>query len=106
MQIGIVGLGRMGGNMARRLRRGGAEVIGFDADKSTAAALASNVVALACFDAVESPPALVARTTVCLFSEVTRKMPNVVAPLVSGLTAGIVTSVKVKSPLSLGPLFR
>jgi len=30
MQIGMVGLGRMGGNMAERLRRGGHEVIGYD----------------------------------------------------------------------------
>ena len=30
MQIGMVGLGRMGANMAERLRRGGHEVIGFD----------------------------------------------------------------------------
>ena len=30
MQIGIVGLGRMGGNMVERLRRGGHEVIGYD----------------------------------------------------------------------------
>src|SRR5262249_30686752 len=40
MQIGIIGLGRMGGNMARRLRRGGVEVIGFDADPATGASLA------------------------------------------------------------------
>ena len=57
MQIGIVGLGRMGGNMARRLRRGGAEVIGFDADKSTAAALASEGVV----EATESIVALAKR---------------------------------------------
>jgi 6-phosphogluconate dehydrogenase len=30
MRIGFVGLGRMGGNMAERLRRGGHEVIGYD----------------------------------------------------------------------------
>jgi 6-phosphogluconate dehydrogenase len=30
MRIGIVGLGRMGGNMAERLRRGGHEVVGYD----------------------------------------------------------------------------
>ncbi|MBT2226381.1 phosphogluconate dehydrogenase (NAD(+)-dependent, decarboxylating) [Nonomuraea sp. NEAU-A123] len=30
MQIGMVGLGRMGGNMAERLRRGGHEVVGYD----------------------------------------------------------------------------
>ena len=30
MQLGMVGLGRMGANMAERLRRGGQEVIGYD----------------------------------------------------------------------------
>ena len=40
MNIGIVGLGRMGGNMARRLARGGVKVAGFDPDSSTATALA------------------------------------------------------------------
>ena len=30
MQIGMIGLGRMGGNMAKRLRDGGHEVVGFD----------------------------------------------------------------------------
>ena len=32
MQLGIVGLGRMGGNMARRLMRGGHEIVGYAAD--------------------------------------------------------------------------
>ncbi len=40
MQIGIVGLGRMGGNMARRLARGGAGVIAWDMDAAARAALA------------------------------------------------------------------
>ena len=44
MQIGLVGLGRMGGNMARRLARGGVEVVGFDTDASTSAALAAERV--------------------------------------------------------------
>jgi 6-phosphogluconate dehydrogenase len=52
MQIGIVGLGRMGGNMARRLARGGVEVIGFDADAQAAAALAGEGV-------LEAAPSLV-----------------------------------------------
>ncbi|MEU8193394.1 phosphogluconate dehydrogenase (NAD(+)-dependent, decarboxylating) [Microbispora amethystogenes] len=34
MQIGMIGLGRMGGNMAERLRRGGHEVVGYDRDPS------------------------------------------------------------------------
>lgn len=39
MQIGIVGLGRMGGNMAQRLLRDGHEVFGFDLDAGARAAL-------------------------------------------------------------------
>ena len=39
MRIGMVGLGRMGGNMARRLAKGGIEVTGFDPDAAARAAL-------------------------------------------------------------------
>jgi 6-phosphogluconate dehydrogenase len=35
VEIGIVGLGRMGGNMAERLRRGGHTVVGYDRSAST-----------------------------------------------------------------------
>jgi len=38
MEIGIVGLGRMGANMARRLARGGARVIACDHDRAARAA--------------------------------------------------------------------
>jgi 6-phosphogluconate dehydrogenase len=41
MRIGMIGLGKMGGNMARRLRRGGIEVVGFDRDPAVAAGLAA-----------------------------------------------------------------
>ena len=34
MEIGLIGLGKMGGNMAERLRRGGHTVIGFDRSES------------------------------------------------------------------------
>ena len=40
LSLGLVGLGRMGGNMARRLSRGGVRVVGFDATTGSAAALA------------------------------------------------------------------
>jgi 6-phosphogluconate dehydrogenase len=39
MQIGLIGLGKMGGNMARRLRRSGIEVVGHDRDPAVATAL-------------------------------------------------------------------
>ncbi|MEO3786321.1 phosphogluconate dehydrogenase (NAD(+)-dependent, decarboxylating) [Actinocorallia sp. B10E7] len=34
MELGLIGLGKMGGNMAERLRRGGHTVIGYDRDPS------------------------------------------------------------------------
>ncbi|WP_127126400.1 phosphogluconate dehydrogenase (NAD(+)-dependent, decarboxylating) [Georgenia sp. SYP-B2076] len=48
MHIGMVGLGRMGGNMAERLRAGGIEVTGYDANpaNSEVATLADLVAAL------------------------------------------------------------
>jgi 6-phosphogluconate dehydrogenase len=39
MRIGMVGLGRMGGNMARRLLRGGHEVVGYATDAAAIAQL-------------------------------------------------------------------
>jgi len=39
MQLGIIGLGRMGGNIARRLMRGDHEVVAYDRDQSIASAL-------------------------------------------------------------------
>jgi 6-phosphogluconate dehydrogenase len=49
MQIGFVGLGRMGGNMVERLRRGGHEVVGYDrnpavSEVASLAALISKLV--------------------------------------------------------------
>jgi len=40
MEIGVVGLGRMGANMARRMARGGARVVAFDRDAAARAQLA------------------------------------------------------------------
>lgn len=47
MRLGLVGLGKMGGNMAERLRRAGHEVIGYDRDPalSAVASLAELVTA-------------------------------------------------------------
>ena len=45
MDIGIVGLGRMGGNMARRLARGGVRVTGFDVDPLARDTLAADAIA-------------------------------------------------------------
>ena len=40
MQIGVIGLGRMGGNIVRRLMRGGHECVVFDANAAVVQALA------------------------------------------------------------------
>ena len=40
MKIGLIGLGKMGGNMARRLRRNGIGVVGYDRDPAVGAGLA------------------------------------------------------------------
>ena len=42
MQIAMLGLGRMGGNMAQRLLRGGHKVVAYDADPRRATALATH----------------------------------------------------------------
>ena len=44
MDIGFIGLGRMGGNMARRLAVGGVRVVGFDPDHAVRAALGNEGV--------------------------------------------------------------
>ena len=41
MQLGLIGLGKMGGNMARRLRRAGIDVAGFNRDASATHELAT-----------------------------------------------------------------
>ena len=42
MKIGMIGLGRMGGNIARRLMRGGHEVVAFDRDAEAVGALVAD----------------------------------------------------------------
>ncbi|MGE5027846.1 MAG: phosphogluconate dehydrogenase (NAD(+)-dependent, decarboxylating) [Betaproteobacteria bacterium] len=47
MRLAMVGLGKMGGNMARRLRRGGIEVVGYDRSPNVVAELAAEAGAIA-----------------------------------------------------------
>jgi 6-phosphogluconate dehydrogenase len=54
VEIGIIGLGRMGGNMAERLRRGGHTVVGYD--RSSAARDVTTLQALV--DALPAPRAV------------------------------------------------
>ncbi len=57
MQIGIIGLGKMGGNMARRLRRSGVEVVGFNQDADKTQSLAQDCGLIP----ADSPEDLIAR---------------------------------------------
>ncbi|MQC26117.1 MAG: decarboxylating 6-phosphogluconate dehydrogenase [Chloroflexi bacterium] len=43
MQLAMIGLGKMGGNMSRRLMAGGHQVVGFNRDKKVALALAEEI---------------------------------------------------------------
>ncbi|WP_434533774.1 phosphogluconate dehydrogenase (NAD(+)-dependent, decarboxylating) [Chitiniphilus shinanonensis] len=52
MNIAIIGLGKMGGNMARRLARGGAKVYGFDLSAETRSKLAAEEPNFQGFDSV------------------------------------------------------
>jgi len=47
MQMGLIGLGRMGGNIARRLMRGGHEIVAFDRDADAMKELAGEGVTTA-----------------------------------------------------------
>ena len=44
MQLGLIGLGRMGGNMARRLVRGGHTVVAWDRNAAAVSALAADAI--------------------------------------------------------------
>lgn len=60
MRLAMIGLGKMGGNMVRRLRRGGIEVVGYDRDAKVVTGLAGEcgmVAATSVADAVGKLPA-------------------------------------------------
>ena len=48
MQIGVIGLGRMGGNITRRLIQNGHEVVVYDHDAKAVAALSRDGASGAC----------------------------------------------------------
>ena len=63
MQLGMIGLGRMGANMAQRLQRGGHDVVGFDPspqarERASGDGLATLATLEALVDRLEAPRAL------------------------------------------------
>ena len=85
MDIGIVGLGRMGGNMARRLARGGVRVSGFDPDPHARDALAADAIAgvdtLAALVTALPPPRVVWMMVPA--GDVTERTLDALAPLLA-----------------------
>ena len=75
MQIGLIGLGKMGGNMAERLRRGGHQVVGYDRNESAPRDVDSLQALVAALDApravwVMVPSGEPTRQTVAALGEV------------------------------------
>src|SRR5260221_4205294 len=65
MEIGVIGLGRMGANMARRMARGSAGVIAYDSDGKARAAL-SDEANVACVEGLAALAATLAGERVIL----------------------------------------
>lgn len=66
MKLGLIGLGRMGANMARRLRTKGIDVVGYNRDGQVTRALAKEVGITAAFDIRQLVAALPAPRVVWL----------------------------------------
>jgi 6-phosphogluconate dehydrogenase len=84
MKLGLVGLGKMGANMARRLRRGGIDVVALDRDAAVADTLASEVGVLAAHSLQQLIDALPTPRVVWLMlpaGDVTQQMIEQVLPL-------------------------
>jgi 6-phosphogluconate dehydrogenase len=77
MQLGLVGLGRMGGNMAARVRAAGHEVVGYDRDSAI-----SDVPGLAELAAALTPPRIVWLMVPAEFTDAT--VDEVAVTLASG----------------------
>ena len=87
MKIGLIGLGRMGANMARRLRRGGIEVVAFNRNTEVTRRLAAETglaVAIGLDDLVAqlTPPRVL--WLMLPAGEVTEQHIGVLAPLLAG----------------------
>jgi 6-phosphogluconate dehydrogenase len=87
MKLGLIGLGRMGANMARRLRRGGIEVVVWNRNPEVSQALAAETGAVA----AASPAALAAQLgpprvlwLMLPAGDVTQQQLDVLAPLLAG----------------------
>ena len=86
MRLAMIGLGKMGGNMARRLRRGGIEVVGYDRSAETVAQLAAEEGMLAAASVADAVAQLSSPRVVWLMlpsGEITEQQIRALAPLLA-----------------------
>jgi 6-phosphogluconate dehydrogenase len=86
MELGMIGLGRMGANMARRLRRGGVSVVGFNRDLAVTRQLAQEAGVQVAETVQQVVQKLVAPRLIWLMlpaGEVTQQHIDAVAPLLT-----------------------
>ncbi len=86
MRLAMIGLGKMGGNMARRLRRGGIEVVGYDRSAETVAQLVEEAGMLAASSVEDALAQLSAPRIVWLMlpsGDPTEQQVRALAPLLS-----------------------
>lgn len=84
MRLAMIGLGKMGGNMVRRLRRGGIEVVGYDRSAQVVAQLAAEEGMLAAASAAAAVAQLSSPRVVWLMlpsGEITEQQIRALAPL-------------------------
>jgi 6-phosphogluconate dehydrogenase len=87
MEIGMIGLGRMGASMAQRLVSGGHRVVGFDSNEMTRAGMASQGVG--CVDSLEALVGqLQAPRAIWLMVPAGEAVDRTIAALLPLLTAG------------------
>jgi len=87
MRLAMIGLGKMGGNMVRRLRRGGIEVVGYDRSAEVVTQLAAEEGMLAAISVAATVAQLPSPRAVWLMlpsGEITEQQIRALAPLLSG----------------------
>ena len=88
MRLAMIGLGRMGGNMVRRLRRKGIEVVGYDRDVVTVSALAEETAMLAATSVADAVSQLAAPRVVWLMLPAGEATEQQLAEIVGLLSSG------------------
>ena len=88
MRLAMIGLGKMGGNMARRLRRGGMEVVGYDRAQDVVAKLAVEAGMVAASSVADAVAKLSAPRVVWLMLPSGAPTENQIRELAPMLAAG------------------